>query len=352
MTGILTRLNATIREIRDDLAPDPRISVFEVRAEMDGDEVALRGACSVPAAIEELHRRIDPLDRIPLLDEVVRLPDVPPGAPIHALVTAATAPMLAGPLITATHVSQALLGERLLILRSAGRWLQCRSEDGYLGWVHRGYLQPAEEATARVWEIGTSGLAALSLGAALIDETGEVLARLPWGARVVSEGDGRARLPDGRSGWLRGEVVPVVEQPVRFPASGEAVVATAALWVGAPYLWGGKTPAGVDCSGFVQALYRTHGISIPRDSDQQARAGEDVDPGPDFSALLPGDLLFFAEDEGRITHVTLSAGGGRILHSSLGNGGVARNDLNGELEYERELRDIFVCARRFLTAGS
>jgi len=93
---------------------------------------------------------------------------------------------------------------------------------------------------------------------------------------------------------------------------------------------------------------RLHGVELPRDSDQQADIGAQVDPGPDFGRLRVGDLCFFAEDARRVTHVALSLGGSAIIHSSLGNGGVFRNDLAGSLPYERELRDLFVVARRVL----
>jgi cell wall-associated NlpC family hydrolase len=149
-----------------------------------------------------------------------------------------------------------------------------------------------------------------------------------------------------------GEVVSAALRPARFPLVGERVVETAGRWLGVPYLWGGVTLGGVDCSGFVQALFRLHGLTLPRDSDQQMRTGEALDPGRDFSALRPGDLLFFAEEPGRCTHVALSAGAGRIVHASLGNGGVARNDVAGTLNYERELKRIFLCARRVIPAGA
>ena len=103
---------------------------------------------------------------------------------------------------------------------------------------------------------------------------------------------------------------------------------------------------GVDCSGLVQGVWKLHGRLIPRDSDQQSRFGEEVDPGPEFENLLPGDLCFFAEDPGRVTHVVMSTGGPKIIHASLGNGGVARNDLMGRRSYERELRRLFHNARR------
>jgi hypothetical protein len=264
------------------------------------------------------------------------------------VVSAAVAPMLAGPMVIGTQVSQAVLGNRLIVLRDQGRWLQCKSSDGYIGWVHAGYLKLLDEEGARAWETGTGGDPWLALGAEVRGEDGEVLVRLPWGARVVREGQHAVRLPDGRVGRPHGELVPAAVRPIAFPAEGTALCETAARWLGAPYLWGGVTLGGVDCSGFVQAVYRMHGKTIPRDSDQQSRFGQAIDPGEGFRDLQPGDLAFFAEEPGRCSHVVMSTGGPAIIHASLGNGGVARNDLAGRRHYEQELRRIFLCARRVL----
>jgi gamma-D-glutamyl-L-lysine dipeptidyl-peptidase len=345
----VSRLKRLIDEIRGGYAPDPRVAVFEIEFEWDADSVVLFGATSRAEAAAALHREaalIDGWEEV--RDEVERLPRGTPGQHIHAIASAAVVPLLAGPQISETHVSQVVLGRRLTILRRQGRWLQCRSEDGYLGWVHRGYVVEVEETDARAWEMGVGGEAWTSLGAEVRNGDGEVLVRLPWGARVVRRADGSVQLPDGTAGEVDGVLVPLQERPTRFPPRGEEIVQTAARWLGAPYLWGGVTRAGVDCSGFVQAVLHLHGISLPRDSDQQARTGEPIESDEQFSNLLPGDVLFFAETPRRISHVTLSLGGSRIIHSSLGNGSVRRNDLMGTLPYERNLRDLFVCARRYL----
>ena len=352
MTESVGRLRALLEQIRSEFAPDPRLSVFEVDVEVDEGSVVLLGATSEPAAAEALHREAAGMGGWSLVrDEVVRLPDAEAGVSAHAVVTAAVAPMLADPRIRETQVSQAVLGQHLRVLRRAGRWLQCRSPDGYLGWIHRGYLMLLDESDARAWEVGTEGEAWISLGAEVHSPEGEVVARLPWGARVVRESAEVVRLPDGRHGRPVGEMVSAALRASLFPADGEAIVRSAARWIGVPYLWGGITQGGVDCSGLAQALFRLHGVPLPRDSDMQSRTGEPVEPAPDYSNLCAGDLLFFAEEPGRCTHVVLSAGGSRIVHSSLGNGGVARNDLLGELGYERELRRIYLCARRVLGAG-
>ena len=344
------RAEVLVDRIRAEFAPDPRLAVFEVEVEeREGGAIALVGATSEGEAADALHQRVAEMNAWRIVsDEVVRLPEAHPDEAVHALVTSAVAPMLAGPRIAETQVSQQVLGMRLLVLRRKGRWLQCRSADGYVGWVHAGYVGLVDEAAARGWEIGTAGETWISLGAELEDEEGETLVRLPWGARVVREGDGVARLPDGRHGRPTGEMIPAAVRAMAFPREGAAICETAAGWLGVPYLWGGITQGGVDCSGFMQALFRMHGHALPRDADQQSRTGEAIDPGADFEKLLPGDLLFFAEEPGRVTHVTLATGGSRIIHSSLGNGGVARNDLNGRRNYEKELKRIFLSARRVL----
>lgn len=350
MRSAVDETAALVEAVREQFAPDPRTSVFDVSLEIDGDSISLVGVTSEAAAAEELHLRIASLSGWrEVRDEVQRLPETGPEETMHAVVTSAVAPMLSGPAVRETQISQTVLGNRLVVLRREGRWLQCRAYDGYIGWIHAGYLALHDEVEARDWELGAGGEAWISLGGELIGHDGERIIFLPWGARVVREPDGLVRLPDGRMGTPRGDVVPAALHPISFPTVGEAMCETAARWLGAPYLWGGITMGGVDCSGFVQAVHRLHGVVIPRDSDQQSRTGLVVDPGDDFSRLQPGDLLFFAEDEGgRVTHVTMSTGGSGIIHSSLGNGGVARNDMMGRRNYERELRRIFVGARRMI----
>lgn len=338
-----------VEEVREALAPDPRLAVFEVELEIDGGRLTITGATSEAAAAQELHRRVAGLtawDEV--VDRLQLLPEAEADDRVHAVVSAAVAPMLAAPRIQSTQVSQAVLGSRLIVFRRDGRWLQCRGSDGYIGWIHAGYVALVDEGMARAWELGADGDLWVALDACVASDDGEVMVRLPWGARVVREQDGIVRLPDGRTGHARGEMLPLGARGLGFPSEPAAICDTAARWLGVPYQWGGITMGGVDCSGFVQALYRMHGHVIPRDSDQQSRAGEPVECGEDFGNLQPGDLLFFAETPGRCSHVAMSTGGSRIIHSSLGNGGVARNDMAGRRNYERELRRMFLWARRMV----
>lgn len=110
-------------------------------------------------------------------------------------------------------------------------------------------------------------------------------------------------------------------------ARASRILTTADRYVGTPYTWGGTSPTkGFDCSGFVQYVFRRHGVELPRTSRQQARVGEAV--SPDESALRPGDLMLFASHGTRIDHVAIYAGDGRIIHATSSGGGVRYDRLD------------------------
>ncbi len=267
--------------------------------------------------------------------------------PMHAIVRAALAPVRAAPENRAERVSEELMGAVLEVLERNGDWARCRGEDGYEGWLHVGslLLRRAEEAEA--WWDGLGGVPVLALDATLTDEAGHLLGRVPWGARLAMVGS-QVRLPDGRTGkFAEGLWAGWSELGSRFPQDGEAVVATARAWMGVPYVWGGRTRWGTDCSGYVQSAYRLHGFLLPRDSYQQAEIGEPVEADSDYTSLQPGDLLYFrGRGSERIAHVALSLGGTALLHAAQENGCVAVNDLSRGSELERSLAESLVGIRR------
>ena len=97
------------------------------------------------------------------------------------------------------------------------------------------------------------------------------------------------------------------------PAMRSGIVETAYVYINAPYLWGGKSPFGIDCSGFTQMVYKLNGITLKRDANQQAEQGETLSF---IAEAQPGDLAFFDNEEGRITHVGIVLSNSKIIHAS------------------------------------
>jgi cell wall-associated NlpC family hydrolase len=258
-----------------------------------------------------------------------------PAAVGEAIVVAAVAPLHAEPKISSTQISQHLAGASLAILEDLGDWLRVRGVDGYEGWMHRGYLARARPPDSRDNGRRT---ARVSLGAVVRDRAG-TRRELPLGAALAPDDDVES-----------GEVATVDELPTRFPSTPEAIARTAERYfVGASYQWGGVTPWGADCSGFVQAIYALHGVTLPRDAWQQALEGGDA--GRDVRQLRAADLLFFSDRPDRhITHVGLALGDGRMAHVALGRGGFAVEHLHDPRDaFVRALLERFLFAKRILT---
>jgi cell wall-associated NlpC family hydrolase len=130
-------------------------------------------------------------------------------------------------------------------------------------------------------------------------------------------------------------------------ATASSVLATADDYVGTRYVWGGVTPRGFDCSGFVQYVFREHGIELPRTSRQQAQVGQYVPTS--LGSLEVGDLMFFATDGKRIDHIAIYAGGDQIIHSSSSGGGVGYDNFSSKRG--RWFADHHVATRRVIEDG-
>ena len=241
--------------------------------------------------------------------------------PHHGTVCVGVADLRAAPDESAERVDQAHFGERLTVLGGRDGWAYVQGEDHYFGWIRTADLRQ-ETTVARGPRIVTSLFAEVHEGP---DGASAVIARVPVGTRI----DERARgewieigpFPTTRSGTgfiaVR-DVTSVLDLPHRTP-TGRELVATARAFLGTPYLWGGTSGDGIDCSGFVQQVYRLNGVGLDRDADQQALEGRPVD------APIAGDLLFFGSPA--VTHVALSLGGDEFIHAPMRGGAVEERKI-------------------------
>lgn len=235
--------------------------------------------------------------------------------------------------------SELCYGTELEILEEQGRWVFTRQADGYLGWAYKSYLteKPPAEATHLVLT-SSYGLRAQP------ERESEIVTRVVSGTGVcVEETQGEwASVAANKTGWMPISFLrPTRALPASLEEKREALLQDSARMMGVPYLWGGTSGNGIDCSGFARLLHRWIGVQLPRDADMQHAAARPVE-----SPHEVGDLLFFAESgsERKITHVGISLGGWKMIHSSRGNNGVYIDDVQ-----EREsLRQNFVSAGCFL----
>ena len=141
------------------------------------------------------------------------------------------------------------------------------------------------------------------------------------------------------------EVTFETSSPTRGHNLSESIVNCAKEFLNVPYLWGGKSFFGIDCSGFTQIIYKIHGIKIPRDTYQQAEMGEAL---TFIEEAKPGDLAFFENSEGRIIHVGFILADQKIIHAhgkvridSLDSSGIFNKDQNKHTHKLRFIRSYF-----------
>jgi cell wall-associated NlpC family hydrolase len=258
--------------------------------------------------------------------------------PHVAIVRRDTADLRAAPSAESELVDQAHYGENVRVLGESDIWRYVQGADQYFGWI------PLDDLGVM------TGYAERYLVAVLLADVrdaprrdAEVIARLPAGTSVpatmagMEQTDGTHRPipyhhPEGwrethlGPGWRTGyvalaELVDVRTLPNRYPTA-EDYLKTAESFMGVPYLWGGTTALGLDCSGFVQQVYRLNGVALPRDADQQAMLGRKVEEA------RAGDLMFFGAD--RVTHVALATSKTEFIHAPMKGGVVEHNRLGGD----------------------
>lgn len=218
------------------------------------------------------------------------------------------APVRAAAAHRSEMTNQLLFGERVEALGGSEKgWLQIRGlHDGYEGWVREGQLQALSTKESRK---ATRHIVASHDGK-LIFEHGAL--RLPLGAELPNLLHGKLTI-SGDKAAFKGKKTAMKDAVL----SAEGLLAAANEFLHAPYLWGGRTVHGLDCSGLVQLAFKLCGVLLPRDAWQQAEKGTAVDF---LSEAKPGDVAFFQNDDGRIVHVGILLDAMTILHATETSG--------------------------------
>jgi cell wall-associated NlpC family hydrolase len=262
---------------------------------------------------------------------------------LHGIVNIPVTDLRAGPDSKSERVTQALFGTPVEIQTVRKKFAKVSLTDGCIGWCRAGHI---DQVGFTLWKkYVRRRKAKVRVESTKVKDISNRQAppfRLYFGTElVVSRRSGKTYfdLPGGKKGIIsKAALLPHGSNRAKETA-GKKMVAVGRRFLGAPYLWGGITPAGFDCSGLVQVIYGFYDIKLPRNSKEQQGEGFTITR----DALKPGDLLFFPG------HVAISCGGNDFIHASASRGIVIIESLDSSSpDYRRDLDDKFICARRLL----
>jgi hypothetical protein len=208
---------------------------------------------------------------------------------------------------TSEMVTQLLFGELFEITEKTEDWAKVKLiYDNYEGWVDsKQYMPLYNDGYERLRDFGST--ITLDLVQVLINETKNYMIPVVLGSSLPFVANNTFYLDDHKYSF-DGNVRPSKEE-----VTPEKIVENAYMYLDAPYLWGGRSPFGIDCSGLVQMTFKLSGIKLFRDAHQQATQGTTINL---ISEAMPGDLAFFDNDEGNITHVGIILPDNKIIHAS------------------------------------
>ncbi|WP_242927857.1 C40 family peptidase [Pontibacter vulgaris] len=338
-----------IDAVRQQYAPDKRTALFQV--ELNG--TTLTGETNMPEAKAALLEKLNAA-AISFQDSIKVLPEAELEGKHWAVVSISVANIRSQPKHAAELATQATMGTPLHVLKKDGGWYLVQTPDQYIAWVDAGGITLMDEARFEKWKQPKKLLYTHPYGFAYAttDAQGATISDMVYGDVLLLKGQVKGfyhvELPDGRSGYVQAnEAVNYKDWAASRQPTTDNLVLTSKRMLGVPYLWGGTSFKGVDCSGFTKTVYFMNGLVLPRDASQQIHLGELVNTEQGWQNMQPGDLLFFgvpaqADKPERVVHVGMWIGGNQeFIHSA---GKVKINSMNPEApnydasEFKRFLR--------------
>lgn len=324
-TGFAQKSATIIESVRQQYAPDGRVALFRIKADSTG---TLVGKTNLPEAKRDLLARLD-AQKVPYTDQVQVLPAATLEDKTYGIVTVSVANLRSDPRDAAELATQALLGMPLRVWDKDRGWYQVQTPDGYIAWMDFGGFERMTKAQFDAWEGARKLIFTQPVGFCYSnpDRESQTVSDLVAGdmLALVSESPTfyGVRYPDGRTGFVnRADAQPYEQWKAKAVPTEASLVSTARRLMGIPYLWGGTSVKGMDCSGFTKTVYFLNGQTLARDASQQVNMGELVPtPTNDLSQLRPGDLLFFGtpatpDKAERVVHVGMWLGNNEFIHAS------------------------------------
>jgi hypothetical protein len=353
------KLNEIAAQIRKTYAPDSRTARFEVKWQEAAPTIEVESTDATALAKFQ-----DRLRQENITEEVhlELLPSRALGDKVHGIANLSVCNHRTSPANAAEMATQMLLGTPVDVLKRERGYLLVRTPDGYLSWTDDDGVALLDAASFGNWQrsekvvFGHSFTQPSSQSLRVSDLVGgNILQLVARRGRFL-----QVRYPDGRMAYvLVAQTMPYGRWATRKNPGAQQIIATAQTLLGVPYLWGGTSAKGVDCSGLTKTAFFLNGIILPRDASQQALVGEEVDIRDNgvvsqtkcLQNLRPGDLLFFGSSRQpniapRVSHTAIYIGHGQFIQAA---GQVRINSLIvTAADYDEVRARTLVGARRVL----
>lgn len=315
-----------VSQTQNEYAPDKRVALFDVSAEeRDGTKI-LKGETNLPEAKSTLLKKLDSAN-IKYTDSIQVLPAKNLEGNEFGVINVSVANLRGDGKHSAELVTQATLGTPVKIWKRTQQWYYIQTPDNYLAWVDHGGVTPMNEQQFDGWKSSEKIIYQKTFGQSYTSPSKDsIVSDLVIGNILELEAEKanfyKVRYPDGRAAFIPKDAAAIYSEWIKnMKESPEKLVAVAENLMGLPYLWGGTSAKGVDCSGFTKTIYFMNGIVVPRDASQQVHEGEFVDSTGNFSKLKVGDLLFFGRPatdstSEKVVHVGMWIGNNEFIHSS------------------------------------
>ena len=356
-------VDRALQSVKQDYAPDGRLAIFNVGLERLGRGLVLTGEVDRAEARIEILRAVERTG-VKVADRIKVLPEERLGEQVWGIGCLSVASGRLQPEHKAELGNQVLMGEIVRVWKRSSHplytWYLVQTADGYLSWLHADTFVRCTREQAEAWRhaplLIVTAMEDLVLEQPRADAppvSDVVLGNL---VRKTGEtGDWyQVELPDQRAGFLprRAAQDYAAWAQARRPTA-ENIEQTARRFLGRPYLWGGNSTKGFDCSGLTKQVFFLNGIDLLRDSSKQAGQGVAVPLDPDLRQLQKGDLLFFGRparrsQPERVVHVGIYLGNKLFIHSS-GRVHISSLDPQSPLRDEVRIRTL-LRARRLLPA--
>lgn len=308
-----------IKEIENEFAPDKRVVVFDVKLSNKGNRVSVEGETSCLEAY-------DKINDIDIINNVRLLPSIELGDKTFGIVYNSVGIIHKEASHSSEIVTQTLMGSPVRVLDKQRDWYRIQTPDSYIGWVCgsvslMSYSDQKEYSNQH--KIMISSLYAQSYQQADVDKL--VVSDLVIGDVLVVKDEVenfyKVRYADGREAYVCKSDAKILKKWCPMQIKDE-VVSISLQFLGIPYVWGGTSSKGLDCSGLTKMVYFLLDIILPRDASQQVMVGKLVDDESKFDKLELGDLVFFGEKataerpSEKVVHVGIYIGNYRFIHAS------------------------------------